>query len=97
MIIMSRQVISVQDSILKNEYGLNQTQLSFAQAEQAVQRAIYLYNFQRPHFSCELKTPQYRHAEGKNRRKQNNQFQESNSKHQTISGIISTENKQNQE
>jgi len=85
------------NGILKNEYGLNQTQLSFAQAEQAVQSAIYLYNFQRPHFSCELKTPQYRHAEGMNRRKQNNQFQESNSKHQTISGITSTENKQNQE
>jgi putative transposase len=67
------------NGILKNEYGLNQIQLSFTQAEQAVQRAIYLYNFQRPHFSCELKTPQHRHAEVKNKQKQNNQFQENNS------------------
>lgn len=57
------------NGILKTEYGLNQTQLSFKQAKQAIERAVYLYNYQRPHFSCELKTPQHRHAEAKNRRK----------------------------
>lgn len=85
------------NGILKNEYGLNQTQLSFDQAEQAVKSAIYLYNFQRPHFSCELKTPQRRHVEDNNRRKRNNQFQENNSEHQTISGRNFLVNKQNQE
>ena len=74
------------NGILKNEYGLNQTQSSFAQAEQAIHRAIYLYNCQRPHFSCELKTPQHTHAQDNKKRKRNNQFQESNSPYQTISG-----------
>lgn len=85
------------NGILKTEYGLRQTQWSFTQAQQAIQKAIYLYNYQRPHFSCELKTPQYRHAQNNNKRKQNNnQYQKNNSHHQTISGIKSIVNKQNQ-
>lgn len=50
------------NGILKMECGLEQTFMSFQAAEQKVLEAVTKYNLRRPHFSCELKTPQYRHA-----------------------------------
>ena len=49
------------NGILKIELGLDQIFSSLANAEEIVHLAIGKYNLQRPHFSCELKTPQYKH------------------------------------
>lgn len=81
------------NGILKSEYGLNQTQLSFSKAQQAVERAVDLYNYHRPHFSCELKTPQYRHAQEQNKNKQNKLRKENIIQNQTESGITFLLNK----
>lgn len=51
------------NGILKTEFGFDATFTRFQELEKRVQDAIRKYNFVRPHFSCELQTPQYRHAE----------------------------------
>ena len=51
------------NGILKTEFGLRSTFVSFTAARQNVDQAIEKYNYLRPHFSCDLKTPQYKHAE----------------------------------
>jgi len=50
------------NGILKMECGLDQTFNSFQDAEEKVIEAVSKYNYRRPHFSCQLKTPQYTHA-----------------------------------
>lgn len=50
------------NGILKMECGLDQIFPSFQCAEQNVHEAVTKYNQRRPHFSCQLKTPQYTHA-----------------------------------
>lgn len=50
------------NGILKQEFDLYQSFESFQNAKQAVEQAIIRYNQIRPHFSCELKTPQSKHA-----------------------------------
>jgi putative transposase len=50
------------NGILKTEFGLRSTFESFTVAKQTADQAIEKYNFLRHHFSCDLKTPQYRHA-----------------------------------
>lgn len=49
------------NGILKMECALDQTFTSFKHAEQKVLEAVSKYNYRRPHFSCQLKTPQYTH------------------------------------
>lgn len=49
------------NGILKMECALDQTFTSFQAAEQEVLEAVTKYNYRRPHFSCQLNTPQYKH------------------------------------
>lgn len=50
------------NGILKTEFKLCETFNSYAEAVEKVAQAIRKYNEIRPHFSCELQTPFYRHA-----------------------------------
>jgi putative transposase len=50
------------NGILKHEFALFATFETFDQATKTVAEAIRKYNEIRPHFSCELQTPFYRHA-----------------------------------
>lgn len=50
------------NGILKAEFKLGETFKSFALTQEIVQKAIEIYNTKRPHFSCEMQTPQFRHA-----------------------------------
>ncbi len=51
------------NGILKEEFYLNKTFLSFAEAEQAVHHAIEKYNQVRPHASCDYLTPAAAHEQ----------------------------------
>lgn len=50
------------NGILKSEFGFDGTFSRFKDVEQKVHDAINKYNLVRPHLSCELQTPQYRHT-----------------------------------
>jgi putative transposase len=50
------------NGILKIEMGLYDTFESFQAASKAVDQAVKKYNEIRPHWSCDLQTPMYRHA-----------------------------------
>lgn len=45
------------NGILKHELGLNEVFVTFKHAEQNVDNAIYMYNYVRPHASCDYLTP----------------------------------------
>jgi len=49
------------NGILKQEFGLDKTFRSYSQAIEPVAKAIYSYNYIRPHFSCNLQTPVQKH------------------------------------
>ena len=58
------------NGILKGEFGLDSYFDSFDQANEAVGRAIAIYNQMRPHGSCDYMTPDQAHSqEGKLRRR----------------------------
>jgi len=50
------------NGILKQEFDLYRSFTTYQEAKETVERAIQSYNNRRLHFSCELKTPQSRHA-----------------------------------
>lgn len=77
------------NGILKTEFGLHETFGSFEQAKKQVESAISKYNYLRPHFSCGLKTPQYKHAYVEPRTPKQNQDYLNHS--QVKSGIPVTE------
>ena len=45
------------NGILKDEYLLDSEFKDYKQAEQCVRQAIYLYNYERPHWALKLKRP----------------------------------------
>jgi putative transposase len=49
------------NGILKQEFGLYQVFKGYGQASAKVCEAIALYNNRRPHYSCDMKTPQQTH------------------------------------
>lgn len=49
------------NGILKQEFGLYQVFKGYGQASAKVCEAIALYNNRRPHYSCDMKTPQQKH------------------------------------
>ena len=49
------------NGILKQEFGLEKTFRSYNEAVEPVAKAIYFYNHIRPHFSCNLQTPEQKH------------------------------------
>jgi len=79
------------NGILKTEFGLRSTFESFTAAKQNVDQAVEKYNYLRPHFSCDLKTPQYKHAAPHVK-----PIQENLLKRQVILGKSDNEVKQNQ-
>lgn len=51
------------NGILKTEFGLYQSQLSFGETEKLIQKSIYAYNNERPHSSCDYMTPEQAHLQ----------------------------------
>lgn len=49
------------NGILKGEFALDQTFMNFEEALQILNRAIFLYNTERPHASCDYLTPEKAH------------------------------------
>jgi putative transposase len=57
------------NGILKLEYGLDGRFVSLAQAQQAVQEAVWLYNHERPHYSLDMHIPYEQHQHCLRRRR----------------------------
>jgi transposase InsO family protein len=51
------------NGILKQEYGLYHRFANLAEAKKAVNEAVYLYNYERPHSALQYRTPQQVHYE----------------------------------
>jgi len=51
------------NGILKNEFSLDQDFDNIEQAKTAVERAVSIYNQQRPHLSCDRLTPEQAHQQ----------------------------------
>jgi transposase InsO family protein len=63
------------NGIIKNEYLVHQQVTSLAQAQEALQQAVFLYNYKRPHLSCDLLVPDQAHrGEGKLKRRWKNYY-----------------------
>ena len=63
------------NGIIKNEYLAHQSVLSLAQAQEALQQAVFLYNYKRPHLSCDMLVPAEAHQrEGKLKRRWKNYY-----------------------
>ena len=63
------------NGIIKNEYLADQNVISLAQAQTALQQAVYLYNYKRPHLSCDMLVPDEAHkGEGKLKRRWKNYY-----------------------
>lgn len=63
------------NEIIKNEYLAHQPVLSLAQAQESLQQAVFLYNFKRPHLSCDMFVPDEAHKrEGKLKRRWKNYY-----------------------
>ncbi|WP_394355995.1 integrase core domain-containing protein [Spirosoma profusum] len=54
------------NGIIKNEYLAHRSVYSLAQAELVLEQAVFLYNYKRPHLSCDMLVPDQAHqGEGK--------------------------------
>lgn len=53
------------NGILKDEFSISDHRITKKEAKKIVDRSIYIYNNERPHFSCELMTPHQAHLRGK--------------------------------
>lgn len=63
------------NGIIKNEYLAHQPATSLAQAQEALQQAVYLYNYKRPHLSCDMLVPDQAHqGQGKFKRRWRNYY-----------------------
>lgn len=49
------------NGIIKNEYLAHQPVFSLAQAQAVLKQVVYLYNYKRPQFSCDMLVPQEAH------------------------------------
>jgi len=49
------------NGIIKNEYLAHRTVCSLAQAEVVLEQAVFLYNYKRPHLSCNMLVPDQAH------------------------------------
>ena len=57
------------NGIIKNEYLAHQVVNSLVQAQLVLQQAVFLYNYKRPHMSCNMLVPEQAHqGEGKLKR-----------------------------
>lgn len=63
------------NGIIKNEYLAHQPVLSLSQAQAVLQQTVHLYNYHRPHLSCDMLVPDQAHKrEGKLRRRWKNYY-----------------------
>lgn len=63
------------NGILKNEYLAHKAVYSLAQAELVLEQAVFLYNYKRPHLSCNMLVPDQAHkGEGKLKRRWKNYY-----------------------
>ena len=53
------------NGIIKNEYLAHRGVYSLAQAELVLEQAVFLYNYKRPHLSCNMLVPDQAHNGGK--------------------------------
>jgi len=53
------------NGILKDEFSISDNRLSVEDAKRNIKKAIYNYNNIRPHWSCDLMTPEQAHKSGK--------------------------------
>jgi transposase InsO family protein len=49
------------NGIIKNEYLAHRGVYSLAQAELVLEQAVFLYNYKRPHLSCDMLVPDQAH------------------------------------
>ncbi len=52
------------NGILKNEYLSHQPVYSFIQAQLVLEQSVFLYNYKRPHLSCDMLSPQVAYQQG---------------------------------
>lgn len=50
------------NDILKQEYLTHQPVRSLAEAQQVLEKAVFLYNYKRPHLSCDMFSPNEAHV-----------------------------------
>ncbi|MFD2936166.1 IS3 family transposase [Spirosoma flavum] len=63
------------NGIIKNEYLGHQLVYSLAQARSVLEQAVFLYNYKRPHLSCDMLVPEQAHQrEGKLKRRWKNYY-----------------------
>jgi len=63
------------NGIIKNEYLAHQSVYSLAQARVVLEQAVFLYNYKRPHLSCDMLVPEQAHQqEGKLKRRWKNYY-----------------------
>jgi transposase InsO family protein len=63
------------NGIIKNEYLAHRSVYSLAQAELVLEQAVFLYNYKRPHLSCDMLVPDQAHqGEGKLKRRWKNYY-----------------------
>jgi transposase InsO family protein len=63
------------NGIIKNEYLAHQPVYSLAQARSVLEQAVFLYNYKRPHLSCDMLVPEQAHRqEGKLKRRWKNYY-----------------------
>jgi transposase InsO family protein len=64
------------NGILKGEYLNHQEITSFYEGYRAVEKAVFIYNYKRPHMSCDMLSPQQAHEQsGKLKRRWKNYYQ----------------------
>lgn len=51
------------NGILKQEYLQHQQVYSLAQAQSLLEQAVFLYNYKRPHLSCDMLPPEQAHRQ----------------------------------
>jgi transposase InsO family protein len=63
------------NGIIKNEYLAHQSVYSLAQARVVLEQAVFLYNYKRPHLSCDMLVPEQAHQQaGKLKRRWKNYY-----------------------
>jgi putative transposase len=63
------------NGILKNEYLVHHVVNSLVQAGPVLEQAVFLYNYKRPHLSCDMLVPDAAHrGEGKLKRRWKNYY-----------------------
>jgi len=66
------------NGILKSEFSISDSKIHRSEIENVVKQAIHIYNNYRPHFSCNLLTPNQAHKHGRYKMKKWSNFKFTN-------------------